>query len=391
MEKSRLYTDITIKPKAGNGIKKYFDSLKKNLPEKWTSIQEKNYSDTDTFKILNDVVRIQTPWYTNDHFKTTFSGGLLLGLTDDSIILLKITFSVTIPDEIIMEHLGFIIDIFHKEILKPNKNYELYNHDFKLGGVTDENWQRSDIREERLIRFHSKADNRIYVLAKGDNAKVNDKKVFYTTPNNIALSLSIMKKSYKQANTLHKNLIVSRKEKKIDLKDAEKSKLYDFFEEIQACIIFAYIAVEAFTNAAIPETFKYTKTNDKGIEETWSKENIERWMQTSEKVSKILPDILKSSDIKVESFWPKFKELERVRNEIIHQKTVNKGTELNQALYVDMLKPTIFETVKSSLQVIEFFYNLDNAHPYFPLGMGIAKFQVMPIEDMATHFKAVED
>ncbi|MBK7667959.1 MAG: hypothetical protein IPJ32_11845 [Sphingobacteriaceae bacterium] len=391
MENIRLYTDLTIRSKNGNSLKKYFDSFKKKLPEKWNCIQEKDYADTDTFKILNDVIRIQTPWYTNDHRKTTFSGGILLGLTDDSIILIKTTFSVTIQEEFIMEHLGFIIDLFHNEFLKANKSYNLFDHEFKLGGVTDDNWQRADIREARLTRLHSKADNRIYALAKGNNAKVNDKQVFYTTPNNIALSLSIMKKSFKRAKALHKNLILNRKEKKIDLKDNDKSQLYDFFEEIQACIIFAYVAVEAFTNAAIPENFKYTKTNEKGIEETWNKENIERWMQTSEKLSKILPDILKSTDIKAETFWPKFKELERVRNEIIHQKTVNKGTELNQDLYEDMLKTSIFDSVKSSLQVIEFYYNLDNAHPYFPLGMGVAKFQIMPIEDMATHFKAVED
>lgn len=391
MDNIQIFTDLTIKSKTGNSIKKYFDSFKKNLPDKWHCNLEKNYPDTDTFRILNDVIRIQTPWYRSDYHNTTFSGGLLLGLTDDAIILIKTTFSVSIPENLIMEHVGFVIDVFHNEFLKANKKYNNFHHLFSLGGLTDENWKRSDIREARLTRFHSKSDNRIYALAKGNSAKIDEKLVFYTTPNNIALSLSIMKKSYKRAYALYKNLIINRKENKLDLKDDDKAKLYDFFEEAQTCIIFAYVAVEGFANAAIPEDFKYKKISEKGIEETWSKENIERWMQTSDKLSKVLPNILNSSDIKTESFWPKFKELERVRNEIIHQKTVNKGTELNQDLYIDMLKPTMFEAVKSALQVIEFYYNLDNAHPYFPLGMGIAKFQIIPIEDIATHFKPVDE
>ena len=230
MEKIQIFTDLTIKPKSGNSLKRYFDSFKRDLPDKWNSIKNIQYEDVHTFKIINDVLELQTPWYTNDATKTTFSANILLGLTDESIIVLKINFSVSIDEEYIMEHLGFVIELLHNEILKPKKNYDLFNHEFKLGGVTDENWSHQDIREERLIRIHSKADNRVYALAKGDRVTVDGKELFYTPPNNISLSLSIMKKSYKRANGLYKKLLPKNATKKIELRETDKYLLYDFFE-----------------------------------------------------------------------------------------------------------------------------------------------------------------
>lgn len=388
-KKQQLFTDFTIKVKSTKSLKKYLESFKVNLPEKWFYSEDKDYKDSNTFKILNKVIRIQTPWYKSYHYNTTFNAGLILGLTDDSIILLKIEFTIPIAEELIMEHLGFIVNLFEIEILKTNKDYHFFDHQFSLGGFTDENWHCVDIREARLLRIRSKSDNKIYSLAHGENTNVLDKTIFYTTPNNIALSMNIMKKSFKRSYDMYKKLITSKKEKKIEFKDFEKFELFDLFEELQASIIFGYIAVEAFTNAAIPEDFTFKKINEKGIEETWNKENIERWMQTSEKITKVLPEILKSTDIKAESFWSNFKKLEKIRNEIIHQKTINKGTELNQSLYKDMLSSTIFDVIKSSLKVIDFFYNLNNAHPYFPLGMGVAKFQVNDVENIAEHFKEI--
>lgn len=391
MDKIPIYTDFLITQKSKENLKNYFDSLKRNLPDKWVYLRDINYADKDTFRILNNVICLQTPWYTNDSTKTIFHAKIYLGLTGDAIISLKTIFTPEIPDEYVMEYLGYIIHQFHQDILKPNKNYDSFIHEFKLGGVTDENWKRMDIREERLIRLHSKSDGKIYSLAKGERAKVADKEIFYTTPNNISLSLSLMKKSHNRAKTLFTKLISKNPSNKINLRDEEMSELYDYFEEIQTSIIFSYIAVEAFTNAAIPEKYTFKKFNEKGIEETWNKENIERWMQTSEKISKVLPEILKSNDIKSEKFWSDFKDLEKIRNEIVHQKTIDKGTKLDSALYKEMINPSIFEKVKSCLLVIDFYYKLDNAHPFFPLGLGIAKFQISHIESMQEHFKPVGD
>lgn len=156
-------------------------------------------------------------------------------------------------------------------------------------------------------------------------------------------------------------------------------------------MIFSYISIEGLTNAVIPDDYKLERKNERGILEVWNKENIERWMSTSEKVGIILPKILKSTDVKSESFWSNFKELEKLRNSIVHQKTIENGTRLEASLYHEMLKSNVFDKIQSSLKVIDFFYKLDSAHPYFPLGLGIARFQISKIESFEKHFKVLEE
>jgi hypothetical protein len=67
------------------------------------------------------------------------------------------------------------------------------------------------------------------------------------------------------------------------------------------------------------------------------------------------------------------------------------GTKLDSEIFNNMLNPLVFEKIESSLKVIDFFYKLNNAHPYFPLGFGIAKFQVSEIESFDKHFKILTD
>jgi hypothetical protein len=145
------------------------------------------------------------------------------------------------------------------------------------------------------------------------------------------------------------------------------------------------------SNAAIPEGFEIEKTNEKGIKETWTKENIERWMSTSQKTGEILPSILNSGDIKKEAFWVHFKDLEKLRNELIHQKTINSGTKLDSDIYKKLINPNVFGKIKSAISVIKYYYDLDNSHPYFPLGMGIAKFLIQHVESLTDYFGKLEE
>ena len=69
--------------------------------------------------------------------------------------------------------------------------------------------------------------------------------------------------------------------------------IYDYLEEIQTSIVFSYKSLESFCNESIPDEYVYKKTNNKGIVEHYSKEQIERWIPTSEKLSDILPEIFK--------------------------------------------------------------------------------------------------
>ncbi|MGC3945547.1 MAG: hypothetical protein QM762_13690 [Chryseolinea sp.] len=389
-DKIRIFTDLMITPKGALGVKRYFNSVTRNLPIKWRLCREKTYSDNDTFRILIDVVCFETPAFVDTRMDKTLSGFIYLGLTDDSIILLKVDFSIDIPKEESLEIIGYILHSFHETVLKPNKHYQNFNHSFKFGGPSDENWFKSDIRDERSIKLFSKADQKTYFLARSEKAKHLHKQISYPPPNNISLSLSLMKKSISRAHAKLKQLL-STEGKVLNIDADQKPLLFDYLEEIQTSAIFSYIAIEGFANAVIPEDFQYDRTNERGIKETWSKQNIERWMSTSEKVGVILPMILKSDDIKTQPFWPDFKGLEVLRNDIVHQKTIDRGTKLDPGIYSQMLGDNIFQTIASSVKVIDFFYRIDNAHPYFPLGLGIAKFQVHEIESMEKHFRHLND
>lgn len=390
-DSNKLYTDLAITKNSTVNLKKYFDSIKRNLPENWVFLKEENYQDSDTFKILNDVICIRTPYLRNTHLKITFHAKIFIGLTDQEIFILKILFSedIQMPDKVF--GINHVIELYHNKVLKKNKYYENFDHKLEFGGPSDENFYQSDIRNERMLRVFSKSDNHTYVLAKGGEAKIDKQKVIFFTPNNISLTLSLMKKSYKNAFNIHKELFGSKKEKTIKMEESDQTELYNYFEEALSSIIFAYISVEAMANAAIPEEYEKEKVNEKGIKEIWSKENIERWTSTSEKIGDILPEILKSGDIKKESFWVHFKELEKLRNELIHQKTNAAGTKLDSSFFKELIDPKVFLKIKSAISVIKYFYDLDNAHPYFPLGLGIAKVRVEEVESITDHFGKLEE
>lgn len=390
-DRFRLYTDLTISSNGTGNLKKYFNSIKRALPKDWVVLKNEVYKDDDVFYIIDDSYCLRTPYFVDKRVGRQIVGKIFLGLTDSAIILLEIDILPEISKEQSLEILGYINHIFHESILKPNKYYSLFNHNFEFRGPHDENWSKIDIRDSRLIRLHSKADNNVYALAKSSHTKIKDRKISYPDANNISLSLSIMKKSYKNAYSLHQQILRLDKGRNIKIGKGMQTMLYDYFEEIITSVIFAYTSAEAISNAAIPETFTVEKFNEKGVKEIWSKENIERWMSTSYKISEILPDILKTSNIKLEPFWSKFKELEVLRNKIVHQRTIQEGTRLNTEIYDELLQPSVFDKIRSALAIIKFLYDFDNAHPYFPLGLGMAKHQVVDIESMEKHFKVVDE
>lgn len=390
-KEEKIITDLSIKPIDKGNLKSYFNSLKRNLPKNWIFHKNEKYIDIDTFKILNDIVCLQTPYLRNDKLDLTFYAKIFIGITDNEIFVIKVAFSdqIKMPDKIFA--INHIIVMFKTEILEKNKYYSEFTHNLEFGGPLDENFESTDIRNERMLRIHSKSDNKTYTLAKGSQANIGNQKVLFFPPNNIALTLSLMKKAYKKAFVMHKDLIRKKKEKTIKLEEESRALLFDYFEEIVSSVIFAYVSVEAMANAAIPEDFKMEKVNEKGITEIWSKENIERWMSTSQKVTDILPSILKSGDIKIEKFWNNFKELEKLRNDLIHQKTVQSGAKLDSDIFQKLLKQEVFLKIKSAISVIKYFYDLDNSYPYFPLGLGIAKVIIDEVEDIGEHFGKLEE
>lgn len=210
----------------------------------------------------------------------------------------------------------------------------------------------------------------------------------YFTPNNVGLLLSKMEKSIAKAKEIYLTHINPDKFNHSQLlKDANNKTeyltqnsmiLYEFIEEIQTAIVFGYTAIEAFTNLSIPKDYIYVvEKSNKGIQEIYDKTAIERWLNLTTKVEKILVDIYKDTTLIKSPIWSKFKRFEKMRHDIIHQKSV-----LETELYAEYLKKSIFDTCLVPTKLIQHFYeNLqreNKTNPVWPWITGVEN--MIPID-----------
>lgn len=254
--------------------------------------------------------------------------------------------------------------------------------------------QKLELRELRPIIIHAKKQQKTFILGQNEILNVDGRKISFTGPNNISICLSIAHKQYEVSRKMFMRHIapkLNNGKSEVSFTHIQTSKVYDYFEHLQTSIIFIYTAVEAFGNVAIPEDFTFEKINNKKVREIWDKENIERWLSTTEKISDIVPGILKVESPKKEKFWTDFKKLEEIRNEIIHQKTVTNEVNVSSKYLHEFFNPKIFNIIRSGFLVIDYFCSkVEFAHIYFPLGVGTAKQQPAIIDDFDTHFAPVE-
>lgn len=217
-------------------------------------------------------------------------------------------------------------------------------------------------------------------------AKLNDKRVTFSRPNEISLSLNIATKSLEKAQEIRKKIV--RKigmERKKDIYDAQVNEIYDYLEEVQKTIVFGYKAIESLCNTAIPNDYTYKKElNKKGIYEVYNKFAIERWLSTSEKVAKILPDIYACQSPTDKPFWGHFKKLEDLRDRIIHNKSNSTSDLLSELLSSDIGK-----YINSCQDLLVYFYKLDKGNPLFPIIPTLSELNVIEWEDMGESFKVV--
>ncbi len=194
--------------------------------------------------------------------------------------------------------------------------------------------------------------------------------ISFFTPNGVTLFISKARKEYDLSIQIY-NDVVRNKLKSNFLYVVQQEtipKLYDYFENIQSCIIMIYSAIEALCNVAIPESYTLAKKNNKGITEIWDKANIEKWTPTEEKAGKIVPEILGIDSPKNQPFWENFKKLKHVRDEIIHQKqSALTPNEIESAFLALLLSETIFDKVKAGFAMVQYFCDKDKSHSYFPM------------------------
>lgn len=256
----------------------------------------------------------------------------------------------------------------------------------------------------RPIIFHVKSINANVTLQRSEIFDINDVEIAFPTPNNVALFANIANREKQQAKNIYSSLIARdvKNKKDIEIKNEDIKRLYNYLEHIQTSIIAIYTAIESFANIAIPNDYTHTFKNNKGITESYDKTAIERWLKTSEKLTELLPKILNSSSPKELKNWSLFKELESIRNDIIHQKTekaensnkLEPSRDINSKFIGKLLKPNIFEVVDAGFDLIRFFCDKDISHSFFPLGFSLAQLKPVEIEefgDQFTLYRSAED
>jgi len=194
-----------------------------------------------------------------------------------------------------------------------------------------------------------------------DQISFKKKSLLYFPPNNVGILLSISTRFLNDAKLIFENKIDPNKfdhsldNAKGDRKKylMEKSRIVcDFIESIQISIVFSYTALEAFCNLSIPEDYEYkTEIRNKGIIEVYDKKAIERWIPLQQKLCNILPEIYQTKKLENQKFWSYYVKLEKYRDDIIHQKSIER-TEF----YKNYFRKDIFSVCESGKEIIKFFY-----------------------------------
>lgn len=271
--------------------------------------------------------------------------------------------------------------------LKLGSNY-IISHTIDNWNYTSNNKQQINyiLRANKPVVCVDVKQDKCVILQESIDAKIENKKISLSRPNEIALSMHIANESLNKSQELRKSIIRKiGKDKNKKFYENDVVEIYDYLEEAQKAIIFSYKAIEAMCNSAIPDDYVYKKPSNKiGVVEAYDNLAIERWVSTTEKVSKILPDIYHCVSPAQKPFWGHFKKLEELRNEIIHSKSSSSSQVLSELLSTDIGK-----YVKSCETLLKFFFEQDRRNQMFPLIPGITEIVGTEMEDMEEYFKNV--
>lgn len=141
-------------------------------------------------------------------------------------------------------------------------------------------------------------------------------------PNATALCLNISKRSWEEARCIRKTSKIDSSIKK-EVGFDSMSQAFDYIERVFESVILAFTALEAFVNEKIPDDFKFEEIR-KGKANFLDKTEIERRLSLDEKLSKVLPQAMGIGSPKGEKCWQGYKDLQQVRDRIIHMKKLDR-------------------------------------------------------------------
>lgn len=378
-------------------LNKFMNELRKSVTHPW-EIGKKNSASINKSFLKHKSVSFNL-YFVDVVTDTIMRGRLMLGLFKNYIKIISVSVDnkglnqkkdeyteINIDDQ----YYSYILSEFIKSIKQLDSYKLVENKDLFV--KLDLHQQVEDIRMVRPISIKDKKTGRILTLSSVEIAKVNRKTFEFVPPNNIALLLNISKRELELAQDLYNKKILKYfgNNSKCKYEKEKLSELYDYFEHIQTSLIFSYTAVEALCNVAIPDNYEFEIINSKGVKETWNKNAIERYLKTSDKLKQHLPNILDVPPPSEESFWSRFDNLEKIRNNLIHQKTKDNKDE-KSAYQEEFLKETIFDIIYSGFELVEYFCNANTKYTFFPMGISNSDIEIVEVDDISNNFKKYEE
>lgn len=131
-----------------------------------------------------------------------------------------------------------------------------------------------------------------------------------------------------------------------------KSDVYNYYLIYKISSVTSLImAVESFINLIIPDNYEY-KDSDK----VYNKSDIERFYNLKEKITKIIPEIIKISNLSdYQKLYSKVIEINLLRNEFIHLKT--KRDKKNGDPFIDHFESLINLDLNEKIDNVKDFIN----------------------------------
>lgn len=204
-----------------------------------------------------------------------------------------------------------------------------------------------DKRQRKPRIISDKTEGQDYTLVPIKNIKYGKAQIHYWPPNLSAIYLKIAKENFQKASEIHRSFIkpMDSKNEEINLTDEETVLFYDYIEHMQLAIIMICTAIESVVNGVIPSNYIYIE-NFKGTKKEHNYYSIQRNVSLIDKLSTVL---LNACNIKLkgESFWSKFKNLNTLRNELIHMKSLETSSVYDQRQFFEKLDETIVDKLVS--------------------------------------------
>lgn len=137
-------------------------------------------------------------------------------------------------------------------------------------------------------------------------------------------------------------------------------------EHYMASVIFACTALEALSNELIPDAYVHTITK-KGVDQTYTKEEIERRFGPKEKLGDVLPNAIGVATPKGGTLWEPCRNLFDLRDRIIHMKTADRlfqgDARTASSIWNEVLRDPLPDTYKVATAMMNHFFTAMGRKP----------------------------